>query len=192
MFVSIRFIESSTNFLSESTFLISSSVFFREFSRSRDWCRIFYFACWSFSLFWSWAWFYVDKRATSMVVFSVLAYYFRISLRRPFSSVFSKIFASSCSLNESFRLCNASSIRCMSERLRCHLSSKFFLLATILPISSWASLSTFFASSVSSFWLTSCAARMFFCYSSRLISSFIESISTSCFFLIFSRLATFS
>jgi hypothetical protein len=66
------------------------------------------------------------------------------------------------------------------------------LLEMIFCISRWASFIIYFAYSVSSFWDINWAVRIVFYSVNLLISSFIESIRKSCFFLSFSRETTFS
>lgn len=117
---------------------------------------------------------------------------FFVSLRTPeISDSIYRISSLRC-LMSSLMAWRALSRCCIPNRLFYQSSSKVFLLMTIRSISMAASLRVFLAAAVSSFWDMSWAWYKVFYSFSRLISSFIVSISKSCFFLDFSRFPTFS
>lgn len=124
--------------------------------------------------------------------FSVNYSSFLISDFNPDNSLSSKALASFSCINLYRAVCTAESLFCIIIIDFCHLSSKLFLLATTFSISACASINIFFAYSVSSFWEMIWAVSMFFCSSNLLLSSFMESINRSCFFLIFYRFTTLS
>lgn len=117
---------------------------------------------------------------------------FLISFLRPESSLSRRALDYFSSIKRSLAVWTAESLFCIIIIDFCHLYSKLFLLATTFSIYEQASARIFLASSVSYLWEIIWAVKIFFCSSSLFVSSFIESINKSCFFLIFYKFPTLS